>query len=87
MEKTYPSDLPQVVTDYIDSVKGLLKEVPIDPFSDKPLVYRKTDDGFILYSVGFDLIDNDGQFGTGSDGKPQNSCANGDYIFWPMDVQ
>ncbi len=42
----YPADLDELVT------TGYLKELPMDPFSDKPLVYKKTDDDFILYSVG-----------------------------------
>ena len=31
---------------------GYIKAMPMDPFSDKPLVYRKTKENFILYSVG-----------------------------------
>lgn len=31
-----------------------------DPFTGKPLFYRRDDEGFILYSVGGDLKDNDG---------------------------
>jgi predicted nucleotidyltransferase len=65
--------------------KGLLKEVPIDPFSDEPLVYRKTDDGFTLYSVGYNFTDDGGVPGTNSIGKPRRWGVNGDAVFWPVD--
>jgi hypothetical protein len=35
--------------------------VPIDPYSDRPLVYRRTDDGYLLYSVGSNRVDDGGQ--------------------------
>jgi hypothetical protein len=53
---------------------GYLKAVPIDPFSDGPLVYRKVGDDFVMYSVGADFEDDDG---TGS------GDSDGDYVFWP----
>ena len=35
---------------------------PLDPFDDKPMRYRKVDDtSFIVYSIGLDEIDNQGQ--------------------------
>lgn len=77
--------LPQSLDVLVD--EGLLKEVPIDPFSDKPLVYRKSDDGFILYGVGQNFTVDGGVPGTDSNGKPRNWGENGDYIFWPMDLQ
>ena len=80
---------PDSLDDLVE--KGLLKEVSIDPFSDKPLVYRKTDDGFILYSVGFNFIDDGGVSGE-YEGTNKNSHArrwtdDGDAIFWPVDIQ
>jgi hypothetical protein len=49
-----------------DSLESLVPEqlprVPLDPFSDKPLVYRRADDDFLLYSVGFNRFDDGGQF-------------------------
>lgn len=68
--------------------KGLLKEVPLDPFSDKPLTYRRTDDDFILYSVGYNFSD-DGGIVTGKDrqGRPRIWDEEGDAVFWPVDVQ
>jgi len=41
---SYPDDLQQLIT------TGYLRQLPLDVYSDKPLVYRKTDDNFILYS-------------------------------------
>jgi hypothetical protein len=43
-----------------DLVPKLLSQVPQDFFSDKPLIYRRTKDGYLLYSVGVDGIDEDG---------------------------
>jgi hypothetical protein len=34
---------------------------PTDPFTEQPYIYRTSDDGFILYSVGSNGIDNGGQ--------------------------
>jgi AAA+ ATPase superfamily predicted ATPase len=67
--------------------KELLKEVPIDPFSDKPLVYRKTDNDFILYSVGIDCTDNGGTKVEGRKGNRLNWREGGDGILWPVDIQ
>ncbi|MBC8377932.1 MAG: hypothetical protein H8E62_02030 [Planctomycetes bacterium] len=75
-------EYPQSLNVLVD--KGLLKEVPIDPFSDKPLVYRRTDDGFILYSVGSNFTDDGGTSETDSKGKPRSWGKNGDHIFWPV---
>ena len=33
----------------------------MDPYSDKPLVYKKTDNNFILYTPGPSLIDHGGK--------------------------
>ena len=40
---------------------SLLKVVPADRFSVKPLVYRPTENGYLLYSVGQNLTDDGGQ--------------------------
>jgi hypothetical protein len=55
----------------------------MDPFSDKPLVYRRTDDDFILYSVGYNFIDDGGVRGKDKNGKPRMWADNGDRIFRP----
>ena len=36
-----------------------------DPRCDKPLVYRRADDSFIVYGLGTDNSDEDGNIGTG----------------------
>lgn len=48
-----PERLKELVPDY-------LPELPIDPLSDRPLVYRKAKVGYLLYSVGADRIDGGG---------------------------
>ncbi|MHC4214266.1 MAG: hypothetical protein ACYSWP_12935 [Planctomycetota bacterium] len=76
----YPDDLAQLV----DSV--YLEKVPIDPFSDKPLVYRKNGDDFILYSVGRNFTDDGGKWGSDDLKRKRRWDKNGDSLFWPVDV-
>lgn len=64
--------------------KGCLKEVPLDPFSGQPLIYKKTSNGFILYSVGSDFIDNDGTPGKTAQGGLAVWPETGDAVFWPV---
>ena len=73
----YPDNLGELIT------AGYLKEIPLDMFSDKPLVYRKTDDGFTLYSVGPNFIDDSGESGKDKKGKVRLWAENGDAVFWP----
>jgi len=68
----YPANLRQLVG------AGYLIALPRDPYSDGPLVYRKTEDDFTLYSVGTDFEDNDGEH-VGWSWKRL-----GDYVFWPV---
>jgi len=74
----YPQNLNQLVT------AGYLKQLPIDSFSDEPLVYRKTDDNFILYSIGPNFTDEGGQYSRDSKGRIKNWLDNGDAVFWPV---
>ena len=46
---------------------GLSKEAVTDPHSGKPLVVRKKGDGWLIYSVGPDQIDDGGDLGTFDD--------------------
>jgi len=39
---------------------SILKTIPKDAFTGQPLVYRLVDSGFVVYSVGLDDTDNDG---------------------------
>ena len=50
----YPESLEELVP-------GILTEVPIDPFTGKPLVYRREGDGFIVYSLGSNQKDDGGR--------------------------
>ena len=68
-----PSDL-QMLMD-----KGYLEALPQDSFSDGPLIYRRSDNDFILYSFGADFDDDGGtpsKWGYGEKG--------GDQVFWPV---
>ena len=47
-------------------------------------MYKKTEEGFILYSVGEDLKDEGGRMGVGEKGQPRMWANNGDWVFWPV---
>jgi D-alanyl-D-alanine dipeptidase len=74
----YPESLDELVT------TGFLKELPIDPWSDKPLVYRRTETGFTLYGIGINFIDDGGKMGLDNSGRPTLWQRNGDWVFWPV---
>jgi tetratricopeptide (TPR) repeat protein len=70
----YPESLDRLLE------ADLLKKLPMDPYSAKPLVYKRTADGFVLYSLGADFDDDGGlhsNWGRDTEG--------GDYVFWPVD--
>jgi len=75
---SYPNDLQQLIT------AGYLKQLPMDSFSDKPLSYKKTEDNFILYSVGPNFTDEGGEYSRDSKGRIKNWLDNGDTVFWPV---
>ena len=74
---SFPDDLEQLIS------AGYLKQLPIDCFADKPLSYKKTEDSFILYSVGPNGSDEGGQYSRDRKGRIKNWLDNGDAIFWP----
>jgi len=74
----YPASLDELVE------AGYLKELPMDPYSDGPLIYRRTDGGFLLYSFGINLTDDGGKLGLNSRGTPRMWADNGDWVFWPV---
>jgi hypothetical protein len=74
----YPQNLNQLVT------AGFLKPLPIDSYSDKPLSYKKTEDNFILYSIGPDFKDDGGVSGKDSKDRARPWRDNGDTVFWPV---
>jgi hypothetical protein len=63
--------------------RGFLKQLPRDPYGSGPLTYKKTDQGFTLYSWGANRRDDGGQWGTDSQGRPRMWADNGDWVFWP----
>jgi hypothetical protein len=73
-----PDNLDELVSaDY-------LKELPTDPWSNKPLVYRRTDDGFMLYGIGSNFEDDGGEVARDDEGKVKHYADEGDWIFWPV---
>lgn len=52
--KRLPNDLAELAPEY-------LSKVPADPLGNGPLVYRRTNGGYLLYSVGGNGIDDGGQ--------------------------
>jgi hypothetical protein len=74
----YPISLKELVE------KGYLESMPIDPFSGRPLVYKKTEDDFILYSVGEDFKDDGGEIFRDDRGRLRMWAATGDWVLWPL---
>lgn len=50
----FPDDLAELLPD-------ILKKIPLDPFTGDPFIYKKQDSGFIVYSVGNNLKDEEGR--------------------------
>jgi hypothetical protein len=73
----YPMSLGELV------MAGYIEQVPMDPYSDKPLVYKKTDDSFVLYSFGPDF-DDDGGVENPEDSQKRRQEGPGDEVFWPV---
>ena len=75
----YPEDLEQLIAD------AYLKESPMDPYTDEPLVYHRTADNFILYSFGRNFKDDGGEVAK-ERGKVQQwgTREAGDWVFWPV---
>jgi len=74
----YPENLASLVE------LGYLKEIPNDPYSDGPLVYKRTDESFILYSLGENLTDDGGRVARRDDGRIKQWASEGDWVFWPV---
>ena len=72
--------------DYPDSLGELSVEVPeqllIDPLSTDRFKYEKTDDGYLLYSFGVDLDDDNGRAAKRSPGGNED----GDIVFEPPEI-
>ena len=68
---------PQALADLIPQV---LNAVPNDPMDDKPVRYRRTsDERYMLWSIGFDLTDDDGE--AISSGRPYDRKYKGDWTW------
>ena len=77
------NECPETLSELV--VAGFIKELPMDPYSDKPLVYRRADDDFILYSVGLNFRDDDGEVAIERDRPMRWGTRDaGDVIFWPL---
>lgn len=50
----FPENLGALVPRYVNAV-------PVDPLNESPLKYDRTDDGYLVYSIGLDGIDNNGR--------------------------
>jgi hypothetical protein len=75
----FPESLDKLVE------QGYIKQIPVDPFSDKPIAYRKTDNNFLLYGWGDNLKDDGGQVAHDEKGKPIRFADTGDWVFWPVE--
>lgn len=75
-------DYPQNLDELVES--RVLEKLPNDPWSDKPLVYKKTDDGFKLYGVGSNFKDDGGQVVIDNNGNIDLFSEEGDWVFWPV---
>ena len=74
----YPENLDRLLE------ADLLRELPMDPYSDKPLVYKRTADGFTLYSLGPDFDDDGGEVSRDATGRIERWPADGDVVLWPV---
>jgi hypothetical protein len=80
----YPETLDELLN------KGYIVSIPMDPFSDKPLVYKKTDTDFTLYSLGEDFNDDGGTRSTNSSrnivtwARRSTDKQGCDAVFWPI---
>jgi len=76
--KAQEGHLPESLDELIS--KGLLQRVPMDPYSDGPLVYKVQGDDFTLYSVGESFFD-DNEIAGISDDFATNE------VYWPVDTE
>ena len=64
---------------------GYISQLSRDFYSNGPMQYKITDDGFMLYSVGLNFEDNGGKMGTNPlNGQPRKWADDGDAVFWPV---
>ena len=75
----FPDNLDELVK------TGYLAKLPDDSFSPGHLTYKKTEEGFLLYSWGENLKDDGGQIARDEKGKPKMFADTGDWVFWPLE--
>jgi hypothetical protein len=80
--KQSAGDYPENLDDLVSA--GYLKHLPMDPFSNQSLVYKRTADNFILYSIGPNFKDDGGQSGKDDKGQVKKWGDSGDAVFWPV---
>ncbi len=68
----YPEGLEELPSEF-------LIEPPLDPMDGQVMRYRKTANGYLLYSVGWDGVDDGGAVDPGSQGAGKPSIASFDY--------
>ena len=59
--RCYESDQGHAPTELEQLVPNYIHRVPLDPFSDRPVIYRPQGDYWLVYSVGEDGIDDGGK--------------------------
>jgi hypothetical protein len=74
----YPQSLEELMTE------GYISALPMDPWSDKPLVYKRTDDDFMLYSIAENFTDDDAKVIRDEKGRTRTWTREGDAVFWPV---
>ena len=63
-------------------VPELLAQVPHDVIDGQPLRYRRTGEGFVLYSVGWNEVDDGGQIAWTNDKPPRQDLERGDWVWF-----
>jgi hypothetical protein len=66
-----PATLEELVPEFLESV-------PIDPFDGQPLRYRRSENGYVVYSVSLNLQDDGGSYGQRGNRRDTRS---GDWVF------
>jgi len=73
-KKELPENLEKLVS------SGYLDKLPMDVCSDKPIIYKRSGDNFILYSLGGDFDDDNAKIR-----QRTITNVNGDIVFWPYE--
>jgi hypothetical protein len=70
---------------YPDELSALTPQfaaaIPNDPIKGGQFKYRRTGDAFLLYSIGWNAIDDGGKIVMGSGKKPNVEATEGDWVW------